>query len=316
MKKVASFFAGVGGIDLGFILTNKVKVVYANEFDSYPADVYEANSDIKVDRRDIRQIQSDEIPDFDILVGGFPCQAFSSEGKREGFLDSKNRGNLCFELFRIIKDKQPEAFFLENVHGLVYHDGGNTLKVILEELNKLGYMIKWSVLNASKFGNVPQNRERIYIVGFKDKNAFNKFQFPDKIELTNTLDKCIDFENKQDDRHYISDGYYKTDKFDKLKSIIKKYSVYRIKFNRIEKKADNIAFCLMASSYQRANRPIVKDNFGMRFITPREAFNLQGFPKTFILPETSSDARLMKAAGNSVCVSVIKRIADKIFEVI
>ena len=139
--KCASFFAGVGGIDKGFEMTNFFQTIYANEIDPYPVRTFENNFNIKVDCRDINLVNSKELPNFDILLAGFPCQAFSVAGYRKGFDDEKGRGILFFELIRIIKEKQPEIVFLENVKNLVGHDNGNTFSVILNELEKLGYNI-------------------------------------------------------------------------------------------------------------------------------------------------------------------------------
>ena len=136
MLKCASFFAGVGGIDLGFEKTGYFDVVYANEIDEYPVKTYEANSKIKVDCRDIHEVKASEIPDFDVMLAGFPCQAFSVAGYRKGFDDEKGRGTLFFELVRIFKEKKPQIVFLENVKNLVGHDNGNTFAVILDELKK------------------------------------------------------------------------------------------------------------------------------------------------------------------------------------
>ena len=139
--KCASFFAGVGGIDKGFEQNKLFKIVYANEYDSYPIETYELNSNIKVDRRDIHEVQASEIPDFDVMLAGFPCQAFSIAGNRKGFDDEKGRGTLFFELVRIIKVKKPQVIFLENVKNLVGHDKGNTFSVIIDELKKEGYKV-------------------------------------------------------------------------------------------------------------------------------------------------------------------------------
>ena len=139
MLKCASFFAGVGGIDLGFEQTGAFKTVYANEIDSFPAETFELNSDIKVDLRDIHTVGADEIPDFDVMLAGFPCQAFSIAGLREGFDDVKGRGELFFELVRILEAKKPRVAFFENVKNLVGHDKGNTFRVICRQLDTLGY---------------------------------------------------------------------------------------------------------------------------------------------------------------------------------
>ena len=200
--KCASFFAGVGGIDIGFEQTGFFETVYANEFDSYPAKTYEENFKIKVDCRDIRNVEANEIPDFDVMLAGFPCQAFSVAGYRKGFDDEKGRGTLFFELVRIIKAKQPQLVFLENVKNLVGHDNGNTFSVILEHLERQGYQVKYSILNAMEYGNIPQNRERIYIVAFKDEEAYRRFDFPKPLKLTTKLSDIIDFENKIDEKYY------------------------------------------------------------------------------------------------------------------
>ena len=175
---IAAFFSGVGGIELGFEQTNEFRVVYANEFDKYARETYSLNyPDTKLDARDIHIVPADEVVDqdgndnIDIVVGGFPCQAFSIAGYRKGFED--DRGDLFFELLRIIEAKKPKAIFVENVKNMVSHDHGNTFKVIREALTENNYFIKWKVLNGKDFGNVPQNRERIYIVGFDNKEAYD-----------------------------------------------------------------------------------------------------------------------------------------------
>src|SRR5699024_4833893 len=198
-KRVASLFAGVGGIDLGFDELTDYKVVYANEFDKNARKTYELNFDLEVDGRDIREVHENEVPDIDVLLAGFPCQAFSVAGYRKGFEDE--RGDLFFETLRIIIAKKPEIVFLENVKNMVTHDEGNTFKVIRQGLEQNGYYLKWAVLNAKDYGNIPQNRERIYIVGFSSKEAFDNFEFPEPTLLTNSLNKYIDFEQPVNERY-------------------------------------------------------------------------------------------------------------------
>ena len=161
---LAGFFSGVGGIELGFTQTNEFRVVYANEFDKYARMTYQLNyPDTKLDSRDIHAVDPKEISqeNIDIIVGGFPCQAFSIAGYRKGFED--DRGDLFLELLRMIENRRPKAIFIENVKNLVSHDHGNTFKVIREALTENNYFIKWKVLNGKDYGNIPQNRERIYI---------------------------------------------------------------------------------------------------------------------------------------------------------
>lgn len=314
MLRCASFFAGVGGIDKGFENTKFFKTVYANEFDPYPVKTFEKNFKIKVDCRDIHDVQVDEIPDFDIMLAGFPCQAFSIAGYRKGFEDEKGRGTLFFELVRIFKAKQPEIIFLENVKNLVSHDNGNTFSVILEELKKENYNVKFAVLNAMEYGNVPQNRERIYIVAFKDLEKYRNFEFPLPIRLTKRLDDIIDFNTKVDDRYYYTEGKYKGDIYEKLiEAMDDDRAVYQWRRVYVRKNKSGVVPTLTANQGEGGhNVCLVKTKFGIRKMTPHECFNAQGFPKDFKLPEDMVDSRLYKQAGNSVCVSVIERIAKEI----
>lgn len=318
---VGSFFAGVGGIDLGFEQTKRFKVVYANEFDNYPAITYEENFDLKVDVRDITNVNGTEIPDFDVIAGGFPCQAFSLAGYQQGFNDEKGRGTLFFEILRIIKEKktknkQPKVVFLENVKNLVSHDNGHTFQVILESLRSLNYKVQAQVLNACIYGNVPQNRERIYIVGFLDTMAYSKFHFPLPIELTTKLNNVIEFHKKQDEKYYYQPSKCKF--YSLLDSNMKKTdTIYQWRRVYVRENKSNVCPTLTANMGTGGhNVPLIRCQSGIRKLTPRECFNLQGFPSDFKLPKVLSNARLYKQAGNSVVVPVIKRLAQNIFDAI
>lgn len=317
MLTCASFFAGVGGIDKGFENTGFFKTVYANEFDIYPAQTYEKNFNIKVDCRDINMVETSDIPDFDVMLAGFPCQAFSIAGYRKGFEDEKGRGTLFFELVRIFKDKKPEIIFLENVKNLVSHDNGHTFRVILKELKDEGYFTKYAVLNACEYGNVPQNRERIYIVAFKDEKKYKDFVFPMPIMLTKQLDDVIDFNEKVDEKYYYTEGKYKGDIYQKLVAgIDDDRAIYQWRRKYVRKNMSGLIPTLTANQGEGGhNVCIVKTKHGIRKMTPHECFNAQGFSKNFKLPTDMSDARLYKQAGNSVCVSVIERIAEEIVKV-
>lgn len=314
---IGSFFAGVGGIDKGFEMTNRFKIVYANEYDPYPAQTYDANFDVKVDVRDIKDVSGTEIPDFDVMVGGFPCQAFSIAGYREGFEDKKGRGTLFFELLRIIDEKkalgkQPKIVFFENVKNLVGHDGGNTFRVIKCELEQRGYIISAQVLNACEYGNIPQNRERIYIVGFLDKAYADRFHFPQPIELTTRLSDCIDFNNRVDEKYYYTEEkcpFYST----LAEGMNSSETVYQWRRVYVRENKSNLCPTLTANMGTGGhNVPLIKCKTGIRKLTPKECFNLQGFPKDFKLPENASNTRLYKQAGNSVVVAVINKIAENI----
>ncbi len=316
MKKLrcASFFAGVGGIDKGFENTGFFQTIYANEFDPYPIKTYELNFDLKVDCRDINDVSAIDVPDFEVMLAGFPCQAFSIAGHRQGFKDEKGRGILFFELMRIIKEKQPPIVFLENVKNLVGHDGGNTFSVIVEELEKEKYYIKFAVLNAMEYGNIPQNRERIYIVAFKDISAYQKFCFPMPMKLTTKLSDIIDFETKVDNKYYYTEGKYTGDIYEKLvEAMDDPNAIYQWRRKYVRKNKSGVVPTLTANQGEGGhNVCLIKTPNGIRKMTPKECFNTQGFPKDFKLPTDMSDARLYKQAGNSVCVTVIQRIAENI----
>lgn len=307
---IASFFGGVGGIDLGFEEAKKFSTVYINEFDKNAQETITINfPEVSLDRRDIHEVNENEVPSTDVVVGGFPCQAFSIAGYRKGFEDE--RGDLFFELLRIIKYHKPKAIFIENVKNMVTHDHGNTFKVIREALTLNGYYIKWKVINAKDYGNIPQNRERIYITGFLDKNAFDEFEFPNKVELTNGLDTVIDFNTKVDDKYYYRQGIQPF--YDKLEeAIISQNSVYQWRRQYVRENKSGVVPTLTANMGTGGhNVPLILSDYGIRKLTPRETFNIQGFPKDFKLPEISN-AQLYKQAGNSVVVPVIKRIAENI----
>lgn len=319
---IASFFAGVGGIDLGFEQTKHFKTIFANEFDPYPSDTFALNfphANLVIE--DIHNVKVEDIPDIDVVVGGFPCQAFSIAGYRQGFDDEKGRGELFFELVRVLENKRPRVALFENVKNLVGHDNGNTFRVICEQLDLLGYHYTYQVLNAMSFGNVPQNRERIYIVAFRDVEDYNRFSWPLPIPLTHSVKDVIDFENKVDEKYYYTKGKYKGDIVEQLELAMKndeeKYpAIYQWRRKYVRQNKSGVVPTLTANQGEGGhNVCLIKTKYGIRKMTPRECFNTQGFPKNFKLPH-QSDARLYKQAGNSVVVPVINRIAEQIYEAI
>lgn len=322
MFRCVSFFAGVGGIDLGFAQTGKFKTIYANEFDPFPVKTFELNNkDVKVDCRSIIDVSSFDIPDADILFAGFPCTDISVAGERKGLFEddgSFTRSGLFFEVIRILEQKRIPIVFFENVKNLVNHDGGKTFDIILSSLSSLGYHCKYAVLNAMTYGNVPQNRERIYIVGFLDESFYNDFSFPSPIPLTTSLRDIIDFDSKVDDKYYYVPGKYKEGMYEKLcEAMDDENAIYQWRRKYVRKNKSGVVPTLTANQGEGGhNVCLIKSKYGIRKMTPHECFNAQGFPFDFILPSDVSDSRLYKQAGNSVCVSVIKRIADKLLEVI
>ncbi len=307
--KVASFFAGVGGIDVAFENAG-FEVIWANELDKYAAITYSMNFDNKLVVDDIRNVEVENIPNFDIMIAGFPCQAFSVAGYRKGFDDE--RGNLFFELERIFKVKKPQVIFLENVKNLVGHDNGNTFRVILERLKKAGYHVKKEVLNACDYGNLPQNRERIYIVAFLDEKVYKEFEFPEPVKLTNTLKDYIDYDVKQDDKYYYTANSCKF--YEELKEkVTNPDTTYQWRRVYVRENKSNLCPTLTANMGTGGhNVPIIYTPTGIRKFTPRECFNMMGYSKSYRLPENMANTHLYKQAGNSVVVPVIQKIAEEI----
>lgn len=311
--KVASLFAGVGGIELGFELTNHFKTVFANEIDKKAAITYQANFKNQLLIEDIRNVKPEMVPDIDVLTAGFPCTSFSIAGYRKGFED-ENTGDLFFETLRIIVAKQPKVVFLENVKNLVGHDNGNTFKIIRESLEENGYHIKYKVLNSSEYGDIPQNRERIYIVGFKNIEHYKNFEFPAPITLKTKLNDYIDFENKVDDKYYYTAVKYKM--YDELeRDIIKDTTLYQWRRKYVRENKSSLSPTLTANMGTGGhNVPLLKAKHGIRKLTTRECFNLQGYPSSYNLPENLAAGSLYKQAGNSVVVSVVEKIANNIYK--
>ena len=309
--KCASFFAGVGGIDLAFKYAG-YDTIYANEINENAIETYELNFATKVDARDICEVKNEEIPDFDIMLAGFPCQPFSVAGYRQGFDDEKGRGNLFFQLARIIEAKKPRIVFLENVKGLLSHDEGKTLKIIFKTLDELGYHVKYNVLNTKSFGNLPQNRERIYIIGVREQEDYDNFAFPKIIKRTKTLHDVIDFDSKMNDRYYYTDEnfrYYALLKRD----IVNDDTCYQWRRTYVRENKSKLCPTLTNNMGTGGhNVPLVLTKCGIRRLTPRECFNLQGFPTTFKFPKYMSEMHLYGQAGNTVSVTVIERIAKYI----
>lgn len=308
--KVASLFAGIGGICYGFKQAG-AQIVWANEIDKDACKTYRRNfGGSYLVEGDIKEVDPKTIPDIDILNGGFPCQAFSVAGYRKGFEDE--RGNLFFEIVRILKVKKPKAILLENVKNLEGHDSGNTFRVIKETLEAIGYHVHYKVLNTMEYGNVPQNRERIYIVGFRSKAAYERFEFPAPIKLTRTIHDIIDAtEKKPLGLYYERSKYYPQLK----EAMISKDTVYQWRRVYCRENKNNVCPTLTANMGTGGhNVPLILDDFGIRKLTPEECVGFQGFPKEFSFPDDICNASKYKQAGNSVSVPVIRRIAENIIE--
>lgn len=307
--KTLDLFAGIGGIRMGFERAG-FETVFSNDFDPYCKSTYDLNyKTAQLTVGDIQKIKSASFPDFDVLLGGFPCQPFSVAGYRRGFLDT-GRGNLFFEIVRILRDKKPAAFLLENVKNLKSHDNSKTFKIISGALDDIGYYVKVEVLNSMEYGNVPQNRERVYIVGFKSKKARDIFNFPDEIFLSKTIADIL--EDSVEDKYYYNDSpLYK-----QLKEVIKSpNTVYQWRRAYVRENKSGVCPTLTANMGMGGhNVPLVKDKKGIRKLTPRECARLQGFPDSYKLPKNLPDAKLYKQFGNSVTVSVIEMVARQIMK--
>lgn len=302
--RTIDLFAGVGGVRLGFEDAG-FETVFANDFEPNCKHTYDLNfTTSKLTVEDIRKIGVDDLPDFDFLLGGFPCQAFSIAGYRKGFAD-ENRGNLFFDIARILEVRKPEGFLLENVKNLQSHDGGRTFSIIEQTLKDLGYHVRAKVLNTMEYGNVPQNRERIYIVGFKNKDYYDRFNFPEPVKLTVSISDLLEKE--------VSEKYYYNGKllYEKLKDHVKEGSVYQWRRQYVRENKKGVCPTLTANMGMGGhNVPIIKDKKGIRKLTPYECARIQGFPEDYKLPKIA-DSALYKQFGNSVSVPVLRAIASK-----
>lgn len=296
--KFIDLFAGIGGLRIPFEELGG-ECVFTSEWDKHAQETYKANFGERP-AGDITKISSSDIPDHDILLAGFPCQPFSIIGNGQGFADT--RGTLFFEIERILRDKRPKAFLLENVKRLVSHDNHRTFKAILSSLEDLGYHTHWKVLNALDYG-LPQKRERVIIIGFMDSLPFS---FPKPLAQKASLKSLLEEHSKVDKRYFVSDRIAKK-RIEKIKG---KHAPTPSIWH--ENKQGNIGI----HDFSCALRAGASHNYllvdGIRRLTPREHLNLQGFPKNFKI--VASDAQMRKQAGNSVPVSVIREVAKSMIK--
>lgn len=307
--KIGSLFAGIGGIDLGFIQAG-FEVAWANEIDPDACKTYIHNfPDTNLIEGDIRKLNAKSLEKVDMLTAGFPCQSFSVCGKQKGFKDS--RGNLFFEIMRIVDELQPSVIFLENVANLTEHDNGKTFNVIYNELASRDYFIRYLIADACDYG-IPQHRTRAYIVAFKSKEACDNFKFPEKRKLEKRIFDIIDKTQKADDKYYLS---VDSPEYKKLNAAMKdSEQIYRFSDYGIQSSKDGISFTLKANMGTWKNRvPFIKDIYGTRKITPNECLLLQGFPNYFSFSDIPLNSKY-KQSGNTVCVPVICETAKKIKE--
>ena len=322
-------FAGIGGIRMGFdqAFGKNINTVFVSEWDSFAQKTYATNfPSIHPINGDITKIDEKDVPDFDICLAGFPCQAFSLAGQRKGFDDDykgMSRGTLFFDVARICSHHKPKVIFCENVKGLTIHDKGKTFKIITGTLEQMGYKVFHKVLNSKDFG-VPQNRERIYIVAFRNDIAPDNFNFP------RPTGKKVCIRDIMEEKPVPAKYYLSTQYMDTLRRHKERHAAKGNGFGYEIRELDSIAGAIVCGGMGRERNLIIdkrqKDltptthikgevnKDGIRKMTPREWARLQGFPDSYKLP--LSDVHLYKQFGNSVTVPVIRAIAEQIKKVI
>ena len=312
--KFIDLFAGIGGFRLAMQNVGG-KCVFTSEWETSAQKTYRENFG-EIPFGDItKERVKNYIPqEFDILCAGFPCQAFSIAGNQKGFADT--RGTLFFDIEQIVVKHRPKVVFLENVKNLVSHDNGNTFKTIIDVLeHKLGYKVFTKILNSMTHANIPQNRERIFIVAFDPNQVenFADFQFPSEIKLTKTIHDILEKGKQADNLYYKEDHAY----YPELeKAMTSKDTVYQWRRVYARENKSNVCPTLTANMGTGGhNVPLIKDDFGIRKLTPKECFLFQGYPENYILPNLAN-SKLYMQAGNSVTTTLIERISNEIIRVL
>jgi len=307
-------FAGTGAFSLALEKNKKFQCVFTNDMMECSQKIYQLNNPKnKFTLNDLNTIDVSDIPSFDVLCGGFPCQPFSIAGEKKGFEDE--RSNVFSKIIEILEKHTPEIIILENVKNLKSHDKGKTYKIIESKLQEVGYHIKTSILDTNKITNIPQHRERIYIVGFRDKQKFDKFNFDFPTQVQGNICDLLEIN--------VDDKYYYTDRFKVYKEIekgitknISENVLYQYRRFYVRENKSNCCPTLTANMGGGGhNVPLLKDEKGIRKLTPRECFNLQGFPTHYKLTNLC-DSSLYKLAGNAVSVPVVDLIVSKLESII
>lgn len=307
-------FAGIGGFRVAMQNLGG-QCVFSSEWDTAAKRTYLANYGEMPFGDITSELTKSFIPDnFDVLCAGFPCQAFSIAGYRKGFDDT--RGTLFFDVAEIIRRKRPKAVFLENVKNLCSHDNGKTFEVIKNTLEELGYVVYYKIMNAMEYANIPQNRERIFIICFDPKQVKNhtKFSFPPKENLTKTIHDCIDYNVSEKDYFYTS----KMSHYDQLvENITSKETIYQWRRQYVRENKSNVCPTLTANMGTGGhNVPLILTDKGIRKLTPKECLNFQGFPTDFYFPSVLAKSSMYKQAGNSVVVPLIQKVCEHMISLI
>ena len=307
-------FAGIGGMRLGFEAVGG-ECLLTCEIDDKALETYKANYKATSKHSyalDITKLKNKSVPTHDILIAGFPCQPYSIAGLRKGMVDA--RGMVFNDIVRILKAKKPEVFLLENVKGMLAHDSGETFKYMLERLEKCGYYIKYQTLNSMVHANIPQNRERVFLIGFKDKAVYDKYKFPEAVTLTTKMRKLLELKN-------VASKYFYDSRFDCYNTLVgemkNRNRVYQWRRQYVRENKSDVCPTLTANMGGGGhNVPLILDKGKIRKLTPRECARFQGFPDSFILPANLSDSSLYHQLGNSVTVPLIERLAESIVKVL
>tara|TARA_B100000902_G_C27265233_1_gene893140 strand:- start:70 stop:1284 length:1215 start_codon:yes stop_codon:yes gene_type:complete len=308
--KFIDLFAGTGAFTLALEKSNKFKCVFTNDMMECSKKIYELNNPThKFTLKDLNTIDVSDIPSHNLLCGGFPCQPFSIAGEKKGFDDK--RSNVFWKIVEILEKHNPEIIILENVKNLKSHDKGNTYKIIENKLQEIGYHIKTAILDTNKITNIPQHRERIYIIGFRDKEKYDKFNFDFPEQEQGKI--CDMLEENVDDKYYYSDRFKVFDEIKKgITKNISENVLYQYRRFYVRENKSNCCPTLTANMGGGGhNVPLLKDDKGIRKLTPRECFNLQGFAMDYKLPDVC-DSALYKLAGNAVSVPVVNLIVNKL----
>jgi len=313
-QKFIDLFAGIGGMRIAFESAG-AECVLTCEINEDALTTYKANfksNSNHIYHNDILTLTKDIVPAHNILVAGFPCQPYSIAGLRKGLKDERG-GDVFLSILKILKERKPDAFLLENVKGMLNHDKGETFAFMKKSLEDCGYFTANKVLNSMEHANVPQNRERVFLVGFKDEAKLKNFTFPSEVKLTKTIHDCL--ETEQVAKEFYYDNRY--DCFAEIqKSIKSRDTIYQWRRQYVRENKSNACPTLTANMGTGGhNVPLVKDNFGIRKLTPRETANFQGFPKSYKLPKLAN-SKLYHQFGNSVTVPLITKIAKEIVKVL
>ena len=313
--KVASMFCGCGGMDLGILggfeylgkryAKLPYEIVYALDNDEYCTKIYNDNFKHKCVVQDIKSLDIANLPDFDVLIGGFPCQSFSISAQNPPRLGYKDeRGMLFFEMVKILRERHPRFFIAENVKGLLSANKGKAFPMIIEEFENAGYKVVHKLLNAEEYG-VPQRRQRVVIVGFRDEDDYNRFNYPTSINNRKTLGDVIDLSADNDDKWFFSQKAV-----DGMMAVREKMNKGRVQ--NLDEPCNTISSHLAKVSLNSTD-PVRFVNDRYRRFTPRECARIQSFPDSFVL-DSVSEARQYKAIGNAVPPVMMWHIAKALIK--